>query len=310
MSTPTTAPTPASCAANAMPRILGCARPHRRDGDQPPALDRGRPSPEPAAAALASAAGGGRLLGRGDFASGPDQFDEAEGLWGEDIDYRTGALATLRDDVPVRAGLPRGGRRGLRDRDGGGPVRRHHAPRRSPRPAARAGSTRPPGAGMHFATVTWALTADGELPGPAQSRARRIGIALRLERGRRRPVRGSLGPGHAGKQHERTPGRSEGSSHRSRQAEGNLMRTVAIGVDVDDTFTTVQQSLAAGAEPLCINSAGRRLRRLALRPAGRRRHGCSTTDRRSSWRRTTPTIAVKIDLSPAHRRMSPGGGRA
>lgn len=32
------------------------------------------------------------------------------------------------------------------------------------------------------------------------------------------------------------------------------MRTVAIGVDVDDTFTTfVQQSLAAGAEPLCIN---------------------------------------------------------
>ena len=117
------------------------------------------------AAALARlpAAGGAPVVES--FASGPDQFDEAEGLWGEDVDFRTGALATLREDVPVRVRRV--------EVDAGYEIvtvvgRRAFVATTHPRTAAASLGPRSvdlaAGAGMHFATITWALTADGELP--------------------------------------------------------------------------------------------------------------------------------------------------
>jgi hypothetical protein len=117
------------------------------------------------AAALARLPAAGGVPVTESFASGPDQFDEAEGLWGEDVDFRTGALATLREDVPVRVRRV--------EVDAGYEIvtvvgERAFVATTHPRTVAASLGPRSvdlvAGAGLHFATVTWALTADAELP--------------------------------------------------------------------------------------------------------------------------------------------------
>jgi len=117
------------------------------------------------AAALAGSPTAGRAPVVESFASGPDQFDDAEGLWGEDIDYRTGALATLSADVPLRARRV--------EIDAGYEIvtvvgERAFAATTHPRTLGASLGPRSvglvAGAGLHFATVTWALTAEDELP--------------------------------------------------------------------------------------------------------------------------------------------------
>jgi hypothetical protein len=117
------------------------------------------------AAALAALPAAGRTPVMESFASGPDRFEEAEGLWGEDIDYRTGELSTLRADVPVRVRRV--------EVDAGYEIvtvvgARAFAATTHPRTLDASLGARSvdlvTAAGLHFATVTWALTADEELP--------------------------------------------------------------------------------------------------------------------------------------------------
>jgi hypothetical protein len=99
------------------------------------------------------------------FASGPDRIDDQDAIWGEDVDYRTGPVAGLRPDLPLRA------RRVQTDaRYEIVTVVGHRAFAATTDPRTIADSFGPRSAalavaaGVHFATVTWAVTETDAVP--------------------------------------------------------------------------------------------------------------------------------------------------
>jgi hypothetical protein len=99
------------------------------------------------------------------FASGPERIDQQEAMWGEDLDYRTGLVADMRPDGPLRARPVKtdaryeivtvvGERAFPATRDS-----RTHEESLGPRSAALARS-----AGAHFAAVTWEVTETSAIP--------------------------------------------------------------------------------------------------------------------------------------------------
>jgi hypothetical protein len=100
------------------------------------------------------------------FASGPEQIDHDEDrMWGEDLDFRTGPIATMRADAPLRARAVQtdaryeivtvvGDRAFPATRDS-----RTLEDELGPRSVALAKS-----AGAHFAAVTWEVSKTSAIP--------------------------------------------------------------------------------------------------------------------------------------------------
>ncbi len=114
------------------------------------------------------------------FASGPDQIADRDAMWGEDPEFRTGPIADLRPDLPLRARRVETDARYeivavVGDRDFPATTDpRTIAELIGPRSVALARA-----AGVHFAAVTWAVTATEAIPvrlnaGPDESELRYV----------------------------------------------------------------------------------------------------------------------------------------
>jgi hypothetical protein len=99
------------------------------------------------------------------FASGPDQIDDQDAMWGEDPEFRTGPVADMRPDMPLRARRVEGGARyEIVAVVGARAFPATTDPRTvvesiGPRSAALAQA-----AGVHFAAITWAVTETEAVP--------------------------------------------------------------------------------------------------------------------------------------------------
>jgi hypothetical protein len=114
-------------------------------------------------AAAMSAAGAGTMSEI--FASGPDQIDEKDAMWGEDVEFRTGPVAGLGPNLPLRARrVETDARYEIVTVVGARAFPATTDPRTEacsigPRSAALAQA-----AGVHFAAVTWAITETDAVP--------------------------------------------------------------------------------------------------------------------------------------------------
>jgi hypothetical protein len=129
-----------------------------------------RPSPTSqvyrlTAAAIAAMAAADTAAMSEIFASGPDQIDEKAAMWGEDAEFRTGPVAGLRPDMPLRARRVETDARyeivtvvGARTFPATTDPRTE-ADSIGPRSAALARA-----AHIHFAAVTWAVTETDAVP--------------------------------------------------------------------------------------------------------------------------------------------------